>query len=132
LTNNPLLIYSGRIVTVRWRSETVKREVLELLAEYPGHKQKFAAQAAEYADFGFIRNGSNGHFLDEPYDQIYEFKPTYARIFGFRRGRELIILSAATKEPNEKKQRRDYKRAENARIEYCNELNDQADGPHRS
>ena len=113
-------------------SAAAKRQVMGILADLPGHASKFAALVGEFAELGHIKNWTKGHYLGPPYEDLFEFKPPLARVFGFRRGSEFIVVSAARKVTSKKQQARDYQRADNLRITYCNQLDDNADGPRRT
>src|SRR5665213_1583486 len=70
--------------------------------------------AQRLADHGKLI-GEHGHWLEDPFSEVYEFKPHAYRALAFRDGKTMLITSVVAK-AKPKIQSRDYKTADAARI----------------
>jgi hypothetical protein len=80
--------------------------------------QAFLARAEEMGETGTISLKSKGHPLKGNYRELFQFNMPLTRAFGFRHGRDFIVLSAALKKSTAKAQAADYEYALKLRANY--------------
>ena len=105
------LIVMGDRYVVRWMRYSnafPAQDYLENLgADYPRVEARLLALATTMAEQGRLPSKSHGHFLEAPFEEIFEFKPFSHRFFGFFDGQMLYLTNGAPKR-NQKAQNADY------------------------
>jgi hypothetical protein len=80
--------------------------------------------AERLANEGKIHNKQHAHFLEEPFQEIFELKPDGARVFGFFHERNFYLTNGARKK-NAKAQQSDYRIAQQMRDDFIKRIDEQ-------
>lgn len=100
---------------MRFRNAYPAEDYLNAVGE--AVKARMLVLAQHLARDGCLTTDQNGHWLDAPFSEIYEFKPQKHRIFAFRHGTSIYLACGAPKR-RAKAQRGDYVRAVSLRNDF--------------
>ncbi len=88
----------------------------------PSERARFFALVQLFVNTEGVPTRDQAHFLEPPFDRIFELKPKKQRVFGFMRGNQLYLVHGAPKK-KAREQRADYQIAETRRLDFLNGLN---------
>ena len=114
------LIAYGTIYVARWMRYHNRHPARDYLESMSGTERgQFLARVQFFVDTGRSLSDRQGHWLQPPYADIYEFKTTRHRFFAFLHHSNLYVVSAAPKR-NRKAQVSDYETASDRRKDFLN------------
>jgi hypothetical protein len=125
------IIFIGQTLVVRYmryRNSYPAQQYVDAATE--AIRTRFLALARQLAERGEIVNYSHGHFLADPYSEIFELKPRDGRVLGFFHGRNFYVVHGAKKK-NAKAQNSDYEIAEQLRQDFFSRLRKAKKGVRR-
>jgi hypothetical protein len=116
------IVYLGKRYVVRFMRYEGSYPAQDYVLSATGPiRARFLALGRRLGDDGRLPDRSHGHFLEPPYEEIYELKPLSGRVFGFFYKRNLYLTNGAPKK-RPKAQESDYKLALRLRKDFFDNL----------
>jgi hypothetical protein len=115
------IVVMGERFIVRWMRYKNSFPAQEYLHDLASDSEKVEARllslAGRIAEHGSLADGTHGHQLGAPYEEIFEFKPHAHRFMAFFDGCNIYLTNGAPKK-NKKAQQSDYAIAEKMRKDF--------------
>ena len=118
------IVAMGERFVVRWMRYKNSYPAQQYIEDLASEKveARLLALASRIAEHGSLPDGTHGHQLGAPYQELFEFKPFGHRFIAFFDDRNIYLTNGAPKK-NKKAQVSDYAVAEKMRKDFFNKKN---------